>query len=94
MVNNEQPVRGADLGLAAKLLYGYVGLTAATLVALGIMSVTAPQLATNEAWGHQIIVIVFAVVLPLRMRAARHGNPRAVRAVAIIAVVVGVVNLV
>jgi len=95
MFNSEQTVsRRANLGLAAALVYGYVGLTFATLVAMVIMTITAPQLATNAAWGHQVIVAVFAVVLPLRIRAARRGNQRAVRAVAIIAVVVGVVNLV
>lgn len=95
MVNNEQrPARQADLGLATKVLYVYVGLTAATLIALVIMSTVAPQLATQEAWGHQIIVVIFAVVLPLRMRAARRGNARAVRVVTIIALAVGAVNLV
>lgn len=95
MVNSEQPaLRRPNLRLAAGLVYGYVGLTIATLVALVIMTVAAPRLATNEAWGHQVIVAVFAVVLPLRLRAARRGNPRAARAIAIIALVVGVVNLV
>lgn len=28
------------------------------------------RLATNEVWGHAIIVAIFAVVLPLRMRSA------------------------
>lgn len=95
MVNNKQAARRVpDLDLAAKVLYAYVGLTVATLIALAVMSGLAPRLAPNEAWGHQVIVTIFAVVLPLRMRAARRGSAGAVRAVAIIAVVLGVVNLV
>lgn len=95
MVNSEHaPARRPNLPMASALVYGYVGLTAATLIALVIMTIAAPHLATDEAWGHQVIVAVFAVVLPLRLRAARKGNDRAIRAVAIIAVVVGVVNLV
>jgi hypothetical protein len=34
----------------------------------------APHLATGHAWGHAIIVVVFAVLLPLRMRAAPEGK--------------------
>ncbi|GAB3928004.1 hypothetical protein GCM10027613_44620 [Microlunatus endophyticus] len=86
--------RAPNLGLVTRLVYGYVGLTAATLVALAVLSVLAPQQATAEAWGHQVIVAIFAVVLPLRVRAARRGSDRALRAVTIIALVVAVVNLV
>jgi hypothetical protein len=83
-----------DLALANRAVWVYVGLTAATLIALVVMMAMAPRLATDEAWGHQIIVAIFAVLLPLRLRAARRGSSGAVRAVMIIAVVVGMVNLV
>ncbi|WP_195909180.1 hypothetical protein [Microlunatus sp. Gsoil 973] len=92
--NNTADTRKPDLALASKAVWGYVGLTVAALIAPVVMTGLAPQLATDEAWGHQIIVAVFAVLLPLRMRAARRGSTGAVRAVMIIAVVVGVVNLV
>ncbi|MEJ3653255.1 hypothetical protein WEH80_18590 [Actinomycetes bacterium KLBMP 9759] len=65
-----------------------------TVIALGVLSSTAPALATQEAWGHAIIVAVFAVVLLLRVRSARSGNARATRAVGIIATVLIVVNVV
>jgi hypothetical protein len=95
MVNSSDVARRApNLGLVAGLVYGYVGLTAATLAALVVLSVVAPRQATAQAWGHQVIVAIFAVVLPLRARAARRGSDRALRAVAIIALVVAVVNLV
>jgi hypothetical protein len=58
------------------------------------MTSAAPGQATREAWGHAVVVTVFAVVLPLRLSSARSGNPRAVRALGIIAAVLLVVNLV
>jgi hypothetical protein len=95
MVNKDTVrAREPDLVLASKAVWVYVGLTVATLIALVVMTGVAPHLATDEAWGHQIIVAIFAVLLPLRMRAARGGSSGAVRAVLIIATVVGVVNLV
>jgi hypothetical protein len=41
-----------------------------------------------------VIVAVFAVVLPLRLRAARAGSPGALRAVGIIAAVLLLVNVI
>jgi hypothetical protein len=76
------------------VVWCYVALVLATVIALGVLSSTAPQLATQRAWGHAVIVAVFAVVLPLRLRAARRGSVRARRAVGIIAAVLMVVNLV
>jgi hypothetical protein len=64
------------------------------VVALAVLSGVAPRLATPEAWGHAVIVAVFAVVLPLRWRAARRGGTRGLRAVGIIAAVLAVVNAV
>lgn len=66
----------------------------ATIAALVIMSVFAPHLATDHAWGHAVIVAVFAVLLPLRMRSARGGNRGGLLAVGIISAVLFLVNVV
>jgi hypothetical protein len=76
------------------VVIGYVCVMVATVVALGVLSAVAPDLATDDAWGHAVIVVVFAILLPLRMRAARKGSARAVRAVAVIAGVLLAVNVV
>lgn len=73
-------------------VYGLVVL--ATISALIIMSVVAPHLATDHAWGHAVIVAVFAVLLPVRMRSARAGNRGGLRAVGIICGVLFLVNVV
>ena len=99
MVNSEskqdvrQP-RSADLATASTVVRAYVALTVATVVALIVMSAVAPHLATDEAWGHALIVFVFVILLPLRMRAARKGSARALRAVTIMSAAVLVVNAV
>ena len=72
----------------------YVAIALGTAAALGILSATAPHLATRDAWVHAVIVAVFAVVLPLRLRAARAGSPGALRAVGIIAAVLFLVNVI
>jgi hypothetical protein len=99
MVNKEmnqatQESRPVDLATASTVIRGYVVLTVATVLALIVMSVVAPRLATNDAWGHAVIVVVFVILLPLRMRAARKGSTRALRAVTVMAAVVLVVNAV
>jgi len=99
MVNSEtrrktREPRSADLSAASALVGAYVALTVSTLVALVVMSALAPHLATQEAWGHAVIVAIFAIVLPLRMRAAQQGRGRALRAVKIIAVALLAVNVV
>jgi hypothetical protein len=86
--------RNPDLASASRVVVGYVCVMVVTVVALGVLSAVAPDLATDEAWGHAVIVLVFAILLPLRMRAARKGSARAVRAVAVIAGVLLGVNLV
>jgi hypothetical protein len=93
MVNSDtlEP-RSADLRSATAVVRTYVALTVATLVALVVLSAVAPHLATQEAWGHAVIVAVFAVLLPLRMRSARRG--RSLRAVTIIAAALFAVNVV
>ncbi|MGA5130463.1 hypothetical protein ACPCTO_11705 [Streptomyces olivoreticuli] len=82
------------LGAVSALVWGYVAATAATLVALALLASTAPGQATEEAWGHALIVMLFAVLLLVRLRAARSGSTRAVRALGIIAAALLVVNLV
>lgn len=84
----------ANLTTGAGLVAAYVLLTVASIVVLVIMSATGSEQATSAAWGHAVIVAVLAVLLPLRMRAARRGSSAAARAVMIIALVVLVVNLI
>ena len=59
---------------SATVVRVYVALTAATVLTLVLLSLVAPHLATAHAWGHAIIVVVFAVLLPMRMRSARDGK--------------------
>lgn len=66
----------------------------ATIVALVILSIAAPEQATSEAWGHAIVVALFAILLPLRARSARRGSPSALRAVGVIAAILLAVNVV
>lgn len=83
-----------QLGAVGAAVIGYLGLAVATLAALAIMTAAAPQQATTEAWVHAVIVAVFAVILTLRLRAARAGSSRALRAVGIIAGVLLLANLI
>lgn len=94
--SNETVRANPAVGLQAvsNLVRAYVVLTIGTIIALIIMGAVAPHLATQEAWGHAVIVVVFAVLLPLRLRAARKGSADALRAVAIIASVLLAVNVV
>jgi hypothetical protein len=72
----------------------YVAIVLGTVAALGIMSATAPHLATQDAWVHAVIVAVLAVVLPLRLRAALAGSSGALRAVGIVSAVLFLVNVI
>jgi hypothetical protein len=99
MVNSEisqgtRTARTADLASASTVIRAYAALTIATIGALIVMSAVAPHLATANAWGHAVIVGIFVILLPLRMRAARRGGTRALRAVGAMAVIVLVVNVV
>jgi hypothetical protein len=76
------------------LVWLYVGVVGATIAVLAVLSDVEPGQATPEAWGHAVIVAVFAILLVVRVRAARRGNRRALTAVGIIATVLLVVNLV
>jgi hypothetical protein len=82
MVNNSR------IDTLHRLVTTYVVLVAATLVALVVLSLADSDQATSEAWVHAVIVAVFAVLLPVRLRAGALGP------VAIIAGVLAVVNLV
>ena len=73
---------------------GLLALTAATLLTLVLLSLVALDLATGHAWGHAIIVVVFAVLLPLRLRAARQGKRSGLRAVGVISATLLAVNTV
>ncbi|MGI8881937.1 MAG: hypothetical protein ACR2KJ_15805 [Jatrophihabitans sp.] len=88
MTNNVQ------LASLTAVLRLYVLVVLATIAALIVMSVVSPHLATDHAWGHAVIVAVFAVLLPLRLRSARAGNRGGWRAVGIISAVLLLVNVV
>ena len=80
---------------AIAILVGiYVAIVLGTVATLGILSATVPHLATRDAWVHAVIVAVFAVILPLRLKAARAGSPGALRAVGIISAVLFLVNVI
>jgi hypothetical protein len=80
--------------MVKRLVGAYVAVTLGTLVALAVMAGAAPSLATSEAWGHAVIVAVFAIVLLMRTRAALKGSRAGLRAVTVIGCVLLVVNLV
>lgn len=88
MVNN------SSLRTISAIVAFYVAIVAATVVALVVMSVADPHLATGHAWGHAIIVAVFAVLLPLRLRSARAGKRSGLRAVGLISAALLVINIV
>lgn len=95
MVNILRSIGGRDgLRTASALVGFYVAIVVGTVVALAILSVVSPRSATADAWVHAVIVAVFAVVLPLRLRAARRGGRGPLRAVGIISAVLFVVNVV
>jgi hypothetical protein len=89
MVNNESPLVSA-LG---RVVYSYTAVAAATIVVLSALSGVAPREAPADAWVHAIIVGVFALVLPLRLRGVRAGNRGSLRAVGIISGVLVAVNV-
>lgn len=94
MVTHTELSPDRDLDIVARLVWTYVGCVAATIVALAFLSAVAQDQATDEAWGHAIVVAFFAVLLPLRLRAARAGSRRARIAVGVIGTALLVVNLV
>jgi lysylphosphatidylglycerol synthetase-like protein (DUF2156 family) len=81
-------------GLIPKLVGLYLAVSVVTLVVLGLLSATGSKQATSSAWVHAVIVALFAVLLEMRMRAARRGSRRASVAVLIIASVLFVANII
>lgn len=95
MVNKSGPPPLAPALPRVTALVGiYLGVVLLTIAALAVMSVVAPDQATEHAWGHTIVVAVVAVLLPLRLRSAQRGSRGAIRAVGIIAAVLLVANVV
>jgi hypothetical protein len=82
------------LDRTTSLVRWYVAVVVATVAALAVMSALGSRQATSDAWVHAVVVGVFALVMPRRLRAARRGGTRALRAVGIIAAVLLTVNLV
>jgi hypothetical protein len=96
MVNKSLPETppAARTAAVSRVVGLYVGVTLGTLVALTVISAVAPGLAPREAWGHEVVVAVFAGLLCVRVRAARRGSDRALRAVGVITAVLCLANIV
>ncbi|UNS97902.1 hypothetical protein MMF93_16540 [Streptomyces tubbatahanensis] len=94
MVNSGGTHAPQQLGAVSVLVGVYAAAMVGTVAALVVMASTAPKQATDEAWGHALVVTFFAILLLVRLRSARSGSTRAVRALGIIATAMLVVNLV
>lgn len=94
MVNNASVLTPATHGRLRLLIGTYVAIVIATIAALAILSAVAPDQAPQEAWGHAVIVDVFAVLLPVRLRSAARGSVGGLRAIGIISAVLFLVNAV
>lgn len=92
--NNAQRATPEVLRRVSLFVWIYIGVVAATLAVLALLSVVSPDDATSDGWGHAVIVGAFAVLLAVRMRAARRGDEGALKAVGIIASVLLAVNVV
>lgn len=86
---NRKPLRPVEI-----LVASYVAVATATLVAVCVLAAVDPPLAPAHAWGHAVIVIAFALLLPLRLRSARAGKRRGLRAVGLIGGVLLAVNVI
>lgn len=82
------------LPAAEPLVRIYLAVVMATFVTLAALALTAPRLATSNAWGHAIVVGVFAIVLPLRLRRAQTAKRGAIRAVGFISAILFLANVV
>ncbi|MBF5001625.1 hypothetical protein IRT45_31335 [Nocardia sp. BSTN01] len=91
---NKTSAASIELDRLGMLVWAYLVTAVGTVVALAILSATAPHEAPPEAWGHAVIVAAFAVLLPLRFRSARRGSVAALRAVGLIAAALFLVNVV
>jgi hypothetical protein len=94
MVNNLVVPRGDRMQTMSVLVRSYVAIVLGTIVALAVLSATAPAQATRDAWVHAVIVAVLAVLLPLRLRSAKSGSRGGLRAVGLIASALFLVNVV
>ncbi len=83
-----------NLGYIRLVVRVYVLVVVGTIGLLAVLSAAAPRQAPREAWVHAIIVAVFAVLLPLRLRAAQRGSEAAMRAVGLISSALFLVNVV
>jgi hypothetical protein len=83
-----------ELQHLALLIRSYLTLTAASVLALCLLTALDPHQATSHAWGHAVIVVAFAILLPLRLRAARAGKRSGLRAVGLISGVLLAVNVI
>jgi hypothetical protein len=91
MVNSVVHSTPASSTPITTLVRVYVGIAIATLAALTVLSVAGSPEASEEAWVHAVIVSGFAVLLPLRARAAQQ-KAQALTAVGVIAAVLVLVN--
>ncbi|WP_045821616.1 hypothetical protein [Williamsia herbipolensis] len=82
------------LPIIGTLVRAYVVIAVLTVVALAILSAVAPDQAPRDAWVHAVVVVVFAALLPLRLRSAQRGSVAALRAVGIIAAVLFLANVI
>ena len=83
----------SSLSSLHRVVYSYTAVAAATIVVLAVVSGVAPREAPADAWVHAVVVGVFALVLPLRLRGVRAGDRGSLRAVGIISGVLVVVNV-
>ena len=75
------------------LCWTYLAATVATVAFLAWKN-DDHALVTQHAWGHEVILLVFAVVLVRVAGRAAAGNPRAYLRLRIVAIVVAVASLV
>ena len=98
MVNNSGYLAPSStttpLPASAVVVRVYLAVVVATLVVLVVLSSTGSPEATSNAWGHAIVVSVFAMLLPLRLRSAQTGRRSAIRAVGLISSALFLVNVV
>jgi hypothetical protein len=94
MVDTTAGLRKEPLEQVAALVRVYVVITILTVGGLVVLSIRGSDLATQEAWIHAVIVVVFAVLLSMRLRSARHGSDDAWRAIGVIGAVLFAVNVV
>jgi len=94
MVNSSGSSERGELSTLTAIVRVYVVVALLTVATLGVLSRTIPQDAPRDAWVHAVVVAVFAVILPLRLHAARGGSTAGLRAVGVVAGVLVLVNVV